>query len=39
MIENQATRATNETRITLSQVTNHYLSLVSIVALGEALKL
>jgi hypothetical protein len=32
---NQATRATNETQITLSQVTNHFLSLDLILELGE----
>jgi hypothetical protein len=32
---NQATRATNETQITPSQVTNHYWSLVLIVGLGH----
>jgi hypothetical protein len=33
--KSQATRATNETRITLSQVTKHYWSLVLIVGLWE----
>jgi hypothetical protein len=32
---NQATRATNETQITLSQVTKHFLSLDLIMELGE----
>jgi hypothetical protein len=34
-LKSQATRATNKTRITLSQVTNHSWSLVLIVALEK----
>jgi hypothetical protein len=36
---NQATRATNGTQISLTQVTNHYWSLLLIVGLGEDWKL